>query len=96
VGDIAGGFAGDLDPVMAKERLEGAREKEIERGVAGGQVGDGNPVHGLVELGVEVLDPELVEVADAGAVGKGVGGVCDSRASPPSPRVHCLINAYRR
>ena len=34
VGDISGGFAGDLDPVMAEEGLEGAREQEVQRGVA--------------------------------------------------------------
>ena len=72
VGDVLGGFAGDLDPVVAEEGLEGAREQEVQRGVAGGQVGDGHPVNRLVELGVEVVDPELVEVAEHD-VGRAVG-----------------------
>ena len=57
---------------MAEERLEGAREQKVQRGVAGGKVGDGNSVHRLIELGVEVVDPELVEVAERD-VGRAVG-----------------------
>ena len=71
-GDIVGRFAGDVDPVMAEEGLESAREQEVERGVAVGQLGDGEAVHRLVELGVEVVDPELVEVAEHD-VGRAVG-----------------------
>jgi hypothetical protein len=72
VGNVFGGFAGDFDPVVAKEGLEGAREQEVQRGVAGGQIGDGNPVNRLLELGIEVVDPELVEVAEDD-VGRAVG-----------------------
>jgi len=72
VGDIPGGFAGDVDPVVGEEGLEGAGEQEIERGVAFGQVGQRDLVHRLIELGVEVVDPELVEVAQ-GDVGRAVG-----------------------
>ena len=72
MGDIPGGFAGDVDPVMGEEGLEGAREQEVEGGMAVGQVGDGDTVHRLVELGVEVVDPELVEVAEHD-VGRAVG-----------------------
>src|SRR5438093_10915611 len=63
VGDIFGGFASDLDPVMAEERLERAREEEIERGVAGGEVGQGQAMNGRVGLRVEIVDPEFIEVA---------------------------------
>ena len=72
VGDISCGLAGDLDPVVAEEGLEGAREQEVEGGVAGREVGDGHPVNRFVELGVEVVDPELVEVAEHD-VGRTVG-----------------------
>ena len=72
VGDVLGGFAGDFDPVVAEERLEGAREQEIQRGVAGGQLGDRDAVHRLLELRVEVVNPELVEVAEHD-VGRAVG-----------------------
>ena len=41
VGDVFGGFAGDLDPVVAEEGLEGAREQEVQRGVAGGRSATG-------------------------------------------------------
>ena len=57
---------------MAEQGLEGAGEKEVERGMAVGQVSHGDTVHGLVELGVEVVDPELVEVAEHD-VGRAVG-----------------------
>ena len=60
------------DPVMAEEGLEGAREQEVQRGVAGGQIGDGHAVNRLLELGVEVVNPELVEVAEDD-VGRAVG-----------------------
>ena len=72
VGDVFGRFAGDLDPVVAEKGLEGAREQEVQRGVAGGQVGDGDAVNRFLELGVEVVDPELVEVAEDD-VGRAVG-----------------------
>ena len=71
VGDIAGGFAGDWDPVIAEEWLERAREEVIARSVPSGQVGDGHAVYGVVELGVEVVDSELGEVAQ-GDVGRAV------------------------
>ena len=64
VGDIPGGFAGDVDPVMREQGLEGAGEQEIERGVAFGQVGQAHLVHRLIKLRVEVVNPELVEVAE--------------------------------
>src|SRR4029077_7915450 len=38
VSDVFGGFAGDLDPVVLEQRGEGAREKEVERGVPGRQL----------------------------------------------------------
>ncbi len=38
VGDVFGGFAGGVGPVMAQQGLEGARQKEVERGVAGKEV----------------------------------------------------------
>ena len=69
VADVFGGFAGDLDPVMAEEGLEGAREKEVQRGVAGGQVGDGNSVNRLVKLGVEVVNPLLWPVRPGTCLG---------------------------
>jgi hypothetical protein len=34
--------------------------------VARGEIGDGEAVNGLVELGVEIVDPEFVEVAEDG------------------------------
>jgi hypothetical protein len=64
VGNVFGGFAGDFYPVVAKEGLEGAREQEVQRGVAGGQIGEGDAVNRLLKLGVEVVNPELVEVAE--------------------------------
>jgi hypothetical protein len=72
IGDVFGRFAGDVDPVMAEEGLEGAREQEIQRGVAGGQIGEGDTVNRLLELGVEVVNPKLVEVAEHD-VGRAVG-----------------------
>ena len=59
---VVEGVVGD----MAEEGLEGAGKKEVERGMAGGQVGDGDAVHWFVELGVEVVEPELVKVAEDG------------------------------
>ena len=45
------------DAVLAArdQRVEGAGEQEIERGVAFGQVGQCDLVHRLIELGVEIV-----------------------------------------
>ena len=64
VGNVFGGFAGDLDPVVTEEGLEGAGEQKVQGGVADGQLGEGDAVSRFLELGVEVVDPELVEVAE--------------------------------
>ncbi len=72
VGDVSCGFTRDLDPVVAEEGLKSTREKEVQRSVALGQIGDGHPVNRFIELGVEVVDPELVEVAEH-YVGRAVG-----------------------
>jgi len=63
VGDVFCGFASDLDPVMAEKRLKRARKEEIQRSMACQEVFDPEAIHWFVELGVEVVDPEFVEIA---------------------------------
>ena len=70
--DIFRGFTRDLHPIVAEEGLGGAREKEVEGCVAGRQVAREQVIDRLVELGVEVVDPELIEVAEDD-IGRAVG-----------------------
>ena len=55
---------GDPDPVVPEQGLEGPGKQEVQRCVALGQIADGHPVNWLIKLGVEVVNPELVEVAE--------------------------------
>ena len=63
VGHALGGFACDGDPIVAKDRRELAREKKVQRGMAGGKFADFEAVHRLVKLGVEIVNPEFIEIA---------------------------------
>jgi hypothetical protein len=45
---------------MAEQGPEGARKEKVQRGVAGGDVGQGQPINRLVELRVEIVNPELL------------------------------------
>jgi hypothetical protein len=72
-GDILRGVLGHLDPVIAEEGGELDREQEIQRGMPGGQVAELETVHRVIDALVEVVNPELVEVAEDD-VGRAVGG----------------------
>ncbi len=61
--DLVGGAAHDGHPVVVEERLLALGEEEVEGRVAGRQLFQANAVHRLVELVIEVEDPELIEVA---------------------------------
>ncbi len=63
IGNALCGLAGDFDPVVAENRDGLARVKKIERGMAGGEVLDRHAVKRLVQLRVEIVNPEFVEVA---------------------------------
>ena len=63
-GELVGGLAGDGFAVVAELGGFVGREEERERAPAVGELGELDLVLGAVELGVEVVDPELVEVAE--------------------------------
>lgn len=70
----------DRNRVVAEERLALAREEKAERRVAVGEFFEPYSVYGLVKLEVEVIDPELVEVAEhdaAWSAGNGVDPVVE-------------------
>ena len=80
IGDGVGGLAGDFDAVVAEDGLLRVWEEEVQRGAAGGEVAGEELFEGVEELGVEVVDPEFVEVAedDVGrAAGDDVGPVIE-------------------
>ena len=82
-GQRVGGFAGDGDAVVVEGGLVVAGEQEGERPPAGGQFGDGQRVHRGIHLRLEVIDAELVEVAEddvARAVGDQAGPVVEGLA----------------
>lgn len=72
IGDTLRGLAGDGDPVVAKDGRELARVKKVQRGMAGGEFADFDAVHRLLKLGVEIINPKLVEVAQDD-VGRAMG-----------------------
>ena len=72
IGDALRGLAGDCDPVVAKDGRELTREKKVERGMAGGEFADFDFINRLLKLGVEIVNPELVEVAQHD-VGRAMG-----------------------
>jgi hypothetical protein len=59
---VPGGLAGDFHPTVAENQQELARVKEIEYGLAG-EVFDWDTIRRLGPLRVEIVKPELVEVA---------------------------------
>ena len=71
--------------VISKDRLDVALEEEVEWAVAVSQVRHRHSVNGRVHLGLEVVDPKLIEVAQhripgavrykAGPVGEGLAVV---------------------
>ena len=63
IGDALRGFAGDGNPIIAKDRRERAREKKIQRGMAVGEFADFDFINRFLKLGVEIVNPKLVEVA---------------------------------
>ena len=68
---------------LLKVGLWSPGNEEGERAPAGGQFGEGERVHGRVHLGLEVVDPEFVEVAEddvARAVGDEAGPVVEGLA----------------
>ena len=65
-GEGVGGFAGDLDAVVAEARGFRRGQEEAEGTSGRGEVAQEDAFDGVEELGVEVIDPELVEVAKDG------------------------------
>ena len=81
------GLACDRDPVVAKDRRKLAREKKVQRGMAGGQFADFDPVHRLLKLRVEIVNPQLVEIAE-----HNVGGAMRNEIEPV---IECLLIMLR-
>ena len=67
-----GRLAGDGDAVVAEDGLDAVREEEGERVGVVGEVADNEAFDGSEERDVEVVDPELVEVAED-HVGRALG-----------------------
>jgi len=61
-GDILGGLSGDLDPVVPENRRKLTREQKVQSGMPLDEFADLDSVHRLVEMSVEIVNPELVEV----------------------------------
>ena len=83
VGQRVGGFLGDGDAVVVEGRLVVAGEQEGERSPTRRQFGNGQRVHRGIHLRLEVIDAELVKVAEdnvARAVGDKAGPVVEGLA----------------
>ena len=68
--------------LLPKMRFLRRRQQEIERADALRQVAQGDALDGIEELGVEIVNPELVEVAEDD-VGRAVAGRCGSSNRRP-------------
>ncbi len=62
--NVFGGFTGDFDPVVSKQGPKRLRKQKVQRGVPAWQLRDPYAVNRFVELCVEVINPELIEVAE--------------------------------
>ena len=62
--DLIGRIAGDGFAVITKLRLPLRWEHEVEGVVPFRQIEGSDHVHGIVQLSIEVVDPELIEVAE--------------------------------
>ena len=82
-GQGVGGFAGDGDAVVVEGGFVVAGEEEGERPPARRQFGNGQRVHRGIHLRLEIIDAELVKVAEddvARAVGDQAGPVVEGLA----------------
>jgi hypothetical protein len=64
VREDVGRLARDGNAVIAEDGLDAVREEESERVGIVSQVADGEAFNGIEKLGVEVVNPEIVEVAE--------------------------------
>ena len=64
IGEDVGGLAGDFDAVVAEDGLLRGGEEKVQRRAALREIAQEEALDGGEELGVEVVDPELVEVAE--------------------------------
>jgi hypothetical protein len=65
--DVVSGFAGNFHPVVAEDGrvlLAVNGKEEFQGFVTRNQVFDGHTIHRLLQLGVEIVNPEFVEVAE--------------------------------
>ena len=62
-GHLISRLACDFDAVVAEDWFPPNRQQEIERGDVLGEFAECNSIDRIEELGVEVVNPELVEVA---------------------------------
>ena len=60
---LISGAARDIDPVVAEDRLLPERQQEIKGGDVLSQLGELDAIDGIEQLRVEIVNPELVEVA---------------------------------
>jgi hypothetical protein len=62
-GHLVSCIPGDAFAVVLENGLRVVREEKVERRISVRKVAKGDPIDGLVELLVEVIDPEFFEVA---------------------------------